>query len=106
MKILLVCSAGMSTSLLIDSMKKAAAERGVAPEITAIPEAEFKRVVNGYDVALLGPQVRYQLNAFRAVGAEHGVPVDVIDMVAYGLVNGAKVLDQALALKSQSSGGA
>lgn len=101
MKILLCCSAGMSTSLLVESMKKAAGEKGVAAEITAVPVAEFEKVVDQYEVALLGPQVRYQLAAFKAIGAGVGVPVEVIDMMAYGMVDGAKVFDQALALKNK-----
>ncbi|MHB9145756.1 MAG: PTS sugar transporter subunit IIB [Symbiobacteriia bacterium] len=99
MKILLCCAAGMSTSLLVENMKKVAAERGLEAEIVAVATNEFESLVGEYDVALLGPQVRYKLTAFKQIGADKGVPVDVIDSVAYGTVNGPKVLDQALALK-------
>lgn len=97
-KILLVCAAGMSTSLLVENMKKAAAERGLEAQIDAWPIADFERVVADYDVALLGPQVRYKLSSFQRVAESHGIPIEVIDMVAYGTVNGGKVVDQALKL--------
>ncbi|MDU1483445.1 MAG: hypothetical protein E6908_11795 [Enterococcus faecalis] len=54
--IMLVCSAGMSTSLLVTKMQKAAEDRGM------------------------------------------GIPLDVINMADYGMMNGEKVLDQAISL--------
>ena len=39
-KILLVCSAGMSTSLLVNKMKDAAKEFNVEVDINALPVAE------------------------------------------------------------------
>lgn len=98
MKILLCCAAGMSTSLLVERMKKVASERQLQAEIEAIPLAEYPARVGEADVILLGPQVKYKLPEFRKLAAEKGKPIEVIDMVAYGLVNGAKVLDQALSL--------
>lgn len=98
MRILLCCSAGMSTSLLVERMKKVAQERQLQVEIEAIPAADFESRLDEADVALLGPQIRYRLNDFKKVAAARGKPLDIIDMMAYGTVNGAKVLDQALAL--------
>lgn len=39
-KILLVCSAGMSTSLLVNKMKSAAQDMNVEVEIEALPVSE------------------------------------------------------------------
>ena len=39
-KILLVCAAGMSTSLLVNKMKQAAKEMGIEVEIDALPVSE------------------------------------------------------------------
>lgn len=36
-KILLVCNAGMSTSMLVQRMEKAATEKGIEAEIIALP---------------------------------------------------------------------
>lgn len=38
-KILLVCSAGMSTSMMVNKMKDAAAAKGVEAEIWAVADA-------------------------------------------------------------------
>lgn len=88
----------MSTSLLVERMRKVAGERELAVRIEAIPQADFESRVGEADVVLLGPQVRYKLGEFRQLAAARGTPIDIIDMVAYGTVNGARVLDQALAL--------
>lgn len=88
----------MSTSLLVEKMKKAAVERQLQVEIEAIPVADFERRIDEADVVLIGPQVKYRMAQFKAVADAKGKPIEVIDMMAYGMVNGPKVLDQALAL--------
>ena len=98
MKILLVCSAGMSTSLLVLKMQKAAEEKGIEAEILALGAGEGKKILKDVDLVLLGPQVRFMKNEFVKLAT---VPVGVIDMLAYGRMQGDKVLDQALALLEQ-----
>lgn len=98
MKILLVCSAGMSTSLLVTKMKKAAEAKGLEIEIFALSAGEGKRMLKDVDIVLLGPQVRFMKSEFQKLAT---VPVDVIDMISYGRMEGEKVLDSALALLEQ-----
>lgn len=98
--ILLVCSAGMSTSLLVTKMQNAAKDKGIEAKINAIAEADLKNSIEGVDVLLLGPQVRYMLSKVRTLMEPKGVPVDVINSVDYGTMNGTKVLDQAISLIS------
>lgn len=94
--ILLCCSAGMSTSLMVTKMQASAAERGIEATIWAVPEAEAQANADKADVILLGPQVRFLLDKIKAVAGD--TPVEVIDMRAYGMMDGAKVLDQGLKL--------
>ena len=95
-KILLCCSAGMSTSLMVNKMKEAAAAKGIEAEIWAVPEAQAQTEAPKADCILLGPQVRFLLDKVKGVAG--GIPVDVIDMQAYGMMNGGKVLEQGLKL--------
>ncbi|MDU5111906.1 MAG: PTS sugar transporter subunit IIB [Clostridium sp.] len=97
-RILLVCSAGMSTSLLVTKMQKAAQEQGVECTINAVGEAELVKHENEIDVLLLGPQVRFLLNKMKTKFDPKGIPVAVINTVDYGTMNGTKVLKQALDL--------
>ena len=96
-KIMLVCSAGMSTSLLVNKIKKAADEQGVEADVFAVAELEAKSHTD-VDVILLGPQVRFTLPKMVEFMKPYNVPVDVINTVAYGSLNGKVVLEQALSL--------
>ncbi len=46
------------------------------------------------DCILLGPQVGFQLNKVKI--SQPNTPVEVIDMVAYGMMDGKKVIAQAV----------
>jgi cellobiose PTS system EIIB component len=96
-KILLVCAAGMSTSLLVNKMKDAAKNKGLEIDISAMPISEAGSIVNEVDVVLLGPQVRFQKAQVDSL-VNGRVPVEVIDMLAYGTMNGEAVLNRALEL--------
>ncbi|UTY38819.1 PTS sugar transporter subunit IIB [Allocoprobacillus halotolerans] len=94
--IMLCCASGMSTSLLVEKMLKAAAEQGIDAEIWAVGANEVKANADKADVILLGPQVRY---AQRKIESEApGIPVAHIDMKDYGMMNGKSVLKQAIQL--------
>lgn len=58
MNILLCCAGGMSTSLLVTKMEKAATEQGFPCRIQAVSAGSVKRHMDEADVLLLGPQVR------------------------------------------------
>ena len=92
--ILLVCSAGMSTSLLVTKMESAAKEAGVDCKIFALPFSDAPRVLEEVDCILLGPQVRFQLSHIKSRFPEK--PVEVIDMRDYGMMDGQKVLNHVL----------
>ena len=98
MVIRLFCAAGMSTSLLVKKMEEAAKEKGKDADIAAYPFTEMERVIEGVDVALLGPQVGYQLGRAKEICEPKGVPVDVIPMQDYGMCNGMNVLKFAYKL--------
>ncbi|MDN2454006.1 PTS sugar transporter subunit IIB [Lactobacillus sp. UCMA15818] len=95
--IMLCCAAGMSTSMLVAKMQGAAKEQGKEYDIFAISASEIsqKLIEKEIDVVLLGPQIRYMKNDVSKKLLDKKIPLDVIDMQAYGMMNGAKVLKQA-----------
>lgn len=97
-RIVLVCSAGMSTSLLVSKMQAAAKEQGFECSIEAYGEAQLRNHEDEVDVLLLGPQVRFLLSKLKTKFEAKNVPVDVINTIDYGTMNGAKVLKQAVDL--------
>ncbi|CUU22843.1 PTS sugar transporter subunit IIB [Duffyella gerundensis] len=97
-KIMLCCSAGMSTSLLVKKMLDEAAKRGLEVEIKAFGVAEFEQQVGQYQVVLLGPQVKYMQKDLQSKADAYGIRVEPINMMDYGMQKGAAVLDFALSL--------
>ena len=95
-RILLVCSAGMSTSLLVTKMEKAAAEQGIEAKIWAVSTDAADRNMQDADVVLIGPQIKFQLDAMKQKAAKYNLEVEAIPMVDYGMCNGPKVLKMAL----------
>lgn len=94
-KILLACNAGMSTSLLVSNMQKYAKEIGIEVMIEAMPVLQAEKSWQDWDIILLGPQVRHVIGKFKETVHDQ-IPVLVIDMRDYGLMNGKNVLNTAL----------
>ena len=55
-KILLVCNAGMSTSMLVQRMEKAAEADGIDAKIIALPITDAATQLDEWDVIMLGPK--------------------------------------------------
>jgi len=98
MNILLCCAAGMSTSLLVTKMEKAASSQGIEAKIWAVSGDDVKNHIDNANVLLVGPQVRYLLPQLKKLCSEKGIPCEVIQSVHYGMCNGAEVLKHAKSL--------
>ncbi|QQZ10125.1 PTS sugar transporter subunit IIB [Heyndrickxia vini] len=98
MNILLVCSAGMSTSLLVTKMQKAAEKKGIDATIWAVSNDQAGENLDKADVLLLGPQVRYLLSDMKKLVGSKPIQVDVINQMHYGLMDGEAVLEAAINL--------
>jgi len=97
MKVLLVCNAGMSTSMLMQKMQEVVNARGVNVSVDARGYRDALRDFVDYDVVLVGPQVRHQFEQLKK--KTKGVcACDLINMKDYGMMDGEKVLDQAIRL--------
>ncbi|MGX4686944.1 PTS sugar transporter subunit IIB [Vagococcus sp. JNUCC 83] len=96
-RIVLVCLAGMSTNLLVNRMRRAAAMKNREVDIVAISASEVEKEIEASqtDLYLLGPQVRYIKNDLRKSLNNPDIPVKNIDMTDYGLMDGEKVFELA-----------
>lgn len=77
MKLMLVCNAGMSTSMLVSKIENAAKEQGIELEVAAFPLTQAEKVIDDWDVVMLGPQVRHCLPQLKK--AINKTPIEVID---------------------------
>ncbi|MFO8069647.1 MAG: PTS sugar transporter subunit IIB [Alkalibacterium sp.] len=98
--IMLVCAAGMSTSILVTNMQEVAKEKNIDAHIFAVSgsEVDEKLKTRPVDVMLLGPQVRYMRPEFEELAKKNDIAVEVINMRDYGTMNGENVLNAALDL--------
>ena len=93
--IYLFCSAGMSTSLLVSKMKVVAEKYEVPVIIEAFPETLAGEKGGAADLVLLGPQIAYMLPEIQRILPDK--PVEVIDSLLYGKIDGLAVLKSAIA---------
>ncbi|MGZ9842812.1 PTS sugar transporter subunit IIB [Weissella confusa] len=99
--IMLAFAAGMSTSMLVKRMQDAAKAEGKDYEIFAKSTSDIDAELasdHKPDVLLLGPQVGYLKNDVKKKTDEAGIPMDVINMMDYGMMKGDKVLAAAEAM--------
>lgn len=94
--IVLVCEHGASTGMLTSRMKDAAAKMGIEANINAYSFTKLDEVIEGADIVLLGPQVRFKKKMFEEKYAKEGIEFMVIDTVDYGMMNGEKVFKTVL----------
>jgi PTS system cellobiose-specific IIB component len=95
-RLMILCSWGATSSSLAVKVQKAAEKRGIPLQADAGGTGEFKKKAKEYDVALLEPQVRHLKGEMEAVAKQHNIPLEVVDMSAFALMDGDKVLDQVL----------
>ena len=91
-KIVLLCAAGMSTSILVKKMQEAAKADSFDCEIAAYPTSEAKDKAADADVILLGPQVRFQAKKIAEQCPARSSYIEAIRAAKSGDFDGAKKL--------------
>ncbi|AXK51516.1 PTS sugar transporter subunit IIB [Spiroplasma alleghenense] len=92
-KILLCCSAGMSTSTLVKKMTDYARKEGLEWTIEAMSMQEAKSVVDQWDIVMVGPQVSYALGDLKKLTDK---PVEVIPANIYALAKAKEACEMAI----------
>ncbi|MDR4983808.1 PTS sugar transporter subunit IIB [Bacillus cereus] len=93
MKVLFVCSGGMSSAIIVSALKKEGEKQGIDLEVLAVGTQEFDlEVRKGWDVAMVAPQVKHRFDSFKNSADEAGVPCQVIPAQAYSPLGGPTLL--------------
>lgn len=97
-EIMLVCSAGMSTSILVKAMNKEIEAQGIHARVFAKPSTEAMEYLETHsvNVILLGPHVRFFEESYRQELEDKNIPIATITPRDYGTMNGKNVLQLAL----------
>ena len=84
--IVLFCSAGMSTSVMVKKMEEAAKAMNYDCKIAAYSVSEATTYGPDADIILLGPQIRFNLNKVRGL-----LPGKIVEV--YGMLDGKAVIN-------------
>lgn len=94
-KIILLCTSGMSTSLLVTKMRAEARVQKYDCSVSCYPEAVREDEFRDADLVLLGQQIRYQLKHLREKFPD--TQFEMIPSKIYSDVDGAELLKYARA---------
>ena len=95
-KIIICCSQGMSSSVLVRKMKEYIKNANLD---ASVKSSNVSRVLSGeidFDILLLGPQIRAEKKKLQNAFPEK--QIDVIEMVSYGRLDGESVVKKALSI--------
>lgn len=95
MNILLICSTGISTSILVERIKQAAKKENTCLTIRAVSEVDLNHYLEQTDVILIGPHLSHLKADITTKANSFGIQVDIIQAKTYGLMDGEGVLQQA-----------
>lgn len=95
-RILLLCNAGMSTSIVVKKMKEAATKKGIEVEIDAVSMEKFEESLDKYDIFLLGPQISFKQGELQGKANAVNKRVELINPMDYGMMKGEKILEETL----------
>lgn len=95
MKVLLICYAGMSTSLLVSKLQKTVESKGLDYEFEAIGTLDFDDYYeeNQVDFILMGPQARHMYTEINEKIEDTQIPMKVIDSKIYGRMDADAILE-------------
>ncbi len=96
--VLIVCSWGMSTSLLVESMLTAAEMARYELQVEALSAGEYASRVDECDIVLIAPQIRHLRKSIEKLAATAAKPVAMIEPFHYATMNGEAVLRQVISL--------
>ncbi|NCB32936.1 MAG: DUF1819 family protein, partial [Erysipelotrichia bacterium] len=102
MKVVLVCYAGMSTSIMVNKMKQYGSGKGIEMDVKAIPLSELKDNLSDVDAVALGPQVGFaEADVDKLLNGQ--IPHMVIDTKEYGRMRGDLVVEENIMQKQSVS---
>ncbi|MGT2933415.1 PTS sugar transporter subunit IIB [Streptococcus catagoni] len=95
MKFLLVCAGGMSSAIAAKSLEDTARKHDIDVKVQEVGTQAFEEEVrNGYDLALVAPQIRHRFDVLKSQADEVDVPIIQIKPQGYSPVGGEFLLKQ------------
>lgn len=90
--ILICCSAGMSSSILVKQMRIAAANLQLNYRVASVDVSKVEHYISEADFILIAPQVDYEYESILNLAKPYDVDVSVIEASDYGTMQGERLL--------------
>lgn len=95
LKVLLVCSQGMSSAIAAKALQEVADKKGIDMEVDETSTQAFAdEIKKGYAIGLVAPQIRHRFDVLAEDGKAAGVPVILISPQGYTPLGAPKLLKQ------------
>lgn len=102
LKVLFVCSQGMSSEIAVNALKDEGAKNDVIIDVKAVSTQEFEdEIKNNWDCALVAPQIRHRFKVLKPMAEAANVPCEMIEPMAYTPLGGPKLLKQVQELTKE-----
>lgn len=95
-KISLVCATGLSSNMLVDTLKRKADEKKIDCTIKSFAAMDFTAAIEACDVLVLGPQYGYKLEEVEAKAAGK-CQIVTLKEYEYGPLEAGNILDKVVA---------
>lgn len=92
MNILVVCNAGMSSSILVKKMRDYAESIGEKIRIEAMSSTYIEDEGGNWDVCLVGPQLMHAVDEIKEILE---IPTQPVEMRIYAMADGKAAYEQA-----------
>ncbi len=96
MNILLVCGGGASSSFVAQNVQKACNTNGIDAEVSAIGETELEDYIEGNDIAMFGPHLKYLEESLAETCDYYEVPYKFVQETHYAKMDGQAILNDIL----------
>ena len=95
MKVLLVCSQGMSSAIAAKAIQDTAVKQGLDITVTECSTQAFaEEIKNGYAIGMVAPQIRHRFDVLKKQADDAGIPCILIQPQGYTPLGGPKLLAQ------------
>lgn len=98
--LLLICAAGITTGLLVRNMEKSIEEQDLPIHVFSAPSIVAQQIIkdDAVDAIMVGPHISHELMRLKDLLNHENIPYQMIDKDSYRLLDGEKVVEQAMSL--------
>lgn len=94
--VLISCSGGFSSSLVISKFREAAKMKGIEVNAWAINAGDLDANINKANIVLVAPQIQYLYSTFKEKCDKVGIPCVMVSQMDYGRCNGEHILETVI----------